>query len=447
MRHRPLALALVALTSGCFGGAPPARAPSALPGDPTPQAKCGVAASHAEPLVTEWPASQKARLEARLTQGAVAVEYVGCDMRVVDACELPGSYGFKRTTLAKDQVEIGDEDELYAKMPLGAASLSGELSRSGRIAVQTVVAGQLQLSGASGKDVPADGACARATHIISGVSVGAFKLLSGGKTKVSAGGGAFGVEAGGGTSREEEVVRESGDPKACEKTGDAPNTACNSPIQLFLEALPRHKETEGLAAREGQADSAPKPGSWRVDYVAESEEQKWALVGPDGRLVCDLPCTRWTPPKSGYRLKLDAANPDDSIEWPIPDDLGYSEGRHVEVIAHLDRGGSNSAGPWLTIPGGLFALAGVGFLAIGIGAGSSDPDKGTWLGIGAGTLVVGGGTAALGVYLWSRPTGLSKGLAASADGPSFELGPGYAGVDVPGVVRAVATPTGVVGSF
>lgn len=447
MRRPPFALAAVTLITGCFGGTPPPRASSALPGDPTPLAKCGVTASHAEPLVTEWPASQKARLEALLSRGAVAVEYVGCDMRIVDACALPGSYAFKRTTLAKDQVEIGDEDELYAKMPLGAASLSGELARSGRIAVQTVVAGQLQLSGASAKDVPADGACAKATHIISGVSVGAFKLLSGGKTKVSAGGGALGVEAGGSTAREEEIVRESGDPKACEKTTDAPDTSCSSPIQLFLEALPRHAETEGLAAREGQADAAPKPGSWRVEYLPESDDQRWALIGSDGRLVCDLPCTRWTPPKSGFRLKLDAADPDDAVEWPIPDDIGYSEGRHVEMTAHLDRGGSNSAGPWLTIPGGIFALAGIGFLGVALTNPSTDPDRGAWLGIGGTSLAVGGLAAGFGIYLWTRPTGLSKGLGASADGPSYDVGPGYATLQTRGGVTAVATPGGIIALF
>ena len=71
-----LGLVLLALApcAGC-GNAAVAQAVMPNGGHDTAQlARCSVAASHEQPLVTEWPASYKARLEALLNEGAVAVE-------------------------------------------------------------------------------------------------------------------------------------------------------------------------------------------------------------------------------------------------------------------------------------------------------------------------------------------------------------------------------------
>src|SRR5258708_29003817 len=121
-------------TLGCalpfLGGGAAARPFVAIPEEQGGQTKCKVAASHENPLVTEWPASEKANLEALLGQGTVVVTYSGCTMRLLPQCHATGKYVWHRTTSASDTVEIHDADELYAKLPLGAASLEGELQRS-----------------------------------------------------------------------------------------------------------------------------------------------------------------------------------------------------------------------------------------------------------------------------------------------------------------------------
>src|SRR4051794_4440298 len=102
---------------GCAGSMMPrASAPAA----PRELAKCSVAASQTNPLVTEWPASEKANLEARLREGGMVVAYAGCSMRLLPQCHVKGNYAWQRTTAATDQMEIHNEDELYAKLPLGA---------------------------------------------------------------------------------------------------------------------------------------------------------------------------------------------------------------------------------------------------------------------------------------------------------------------------------------
>lgn len=261
--------------------------------DPTPLGKCSVAVSQSRPLVTEWPASEKSRLEALLGRGGVAVAYSGCEMRLVESCAVGGSYSFQRTTLASDQLEIQNEDDLYGKLPLGALRLEGDLKRAGRLAVKTTVVGQFLLAGGNMDPTPT-GACADVTHVITGMSVGAFKLLAGGKMAASAGVGSPVVGVGGGGSREEVTLTEAGDEKACgeSKSNEAPDR-CRSPLQLFLQKVPR--------AGAASADR-PAAGSTLFDGKVQGDE-KWSLYR-DGQMLCTLPCRLQIDPRLGsYRLE------------------------------------------------------------------------------------------------------------------------------------------------
>ena len=233
-------LTLLALSGAC-GGAPLAR--SAMPNggeDPTELAKCRVAKSQEQPLVTEWPAPYKARLEALLQGGAVAVEYSGCDLRIVDRCKLSGSYAWKKTTLSRDTTDIHDEDDLYAKLPLGAATLSGQLKSAGSLHVETTVSGQLQLVGKAADDETSGAECSRATHLVMALSVGAFRLVSGGDVKASGGAELGSIGIGGATKQSRSILRAAGDAASCERaTSEDASPECRSPIQIFLTPIRR----------------------------------------------------------------------------------------------------------------------------------------------------------------------------------------------------------------
>src|SRR5215831_14907230 len=129
------------LLAGCLTSHP--MGPILPASTPAEGAKCKAAASQASPLVTEWPASEKANLEALLMQGTVAVAYSGCSMRVLPQCRPKGHYNWQHTTPTADVLSINNEDELYSKLPLGAVSLEAELKRSGNLEVKTVVSGQV----------------------------------------------------------------------------------------------------------------------------------------------------------------------------------------------------------------------------------------------------------------------------------------------------------------
>ncbi|HET8539225.1 MAG TPA: hypothetical protein VFL83_05080 [Anaeromyxobacter sp.] len=271
-----------------------ARVPDAM-GFSSPSApnRCRVGAERSDPLVTEWPAPEKANLEALLRHGGVAVEYTGCAMRVLPRCGIAGRYAWQRTSPATDTFDIDGEDELWAKLPLGAASLEGELSRSGKLVVKTKVSGQLRLE-AAGPIVPADEACARATHVVGALAIGAFSLEAGSSVTAKAGVELSVASAGGKRERSQGFVHASGDWEACaSSTDEAPHPDCRSPIQAFLWPI------AGRAAEEGP------PGTVKVDLVAGDASQRWDVYYDD-QVICSTPCTRWLDPAHPILLRARA---------------------------------------------------------------------------------------------------------------------------------------------
>lgn len=221
----------VGLLAGLVGCGMPAMTPHAIE-DPTPLARCQIKKSAASPLVTEWPASEKAHLESLLQSQAVVVAYEGCDLRILEGCRPEGQYAFQRTTLASDTIEITDAGDLYAKLPLGAASLEAELSASGRLAIRTTAVGQVRLI--EDVSVPRTSACEGATHVVRAISVGAYDMIAGGDVRGGAGVSAGPIAAGARRRVEQRQLRSGGDPQQCSQTADEPHRDCRSPLQLFL---------------------------------------------------------------------------------------------------------------------------------------------------------------------------------------------------------------------
>ncbi len=421
-------VALVVLFAAGCGASSIPRA--TLPEVPSELARCRVAASAHSPLVTEWAATEKANLEARIREGGVAVAYSGCAMRIVSECKLGGSYVWQRTTPASDRLVISNADELYAKLPLGAASLEGELQRSGELVVQTTVSGQMRVSGVTANDVPVEGGCAAATHLVSGVAVGSFELSAGGKLSASGSASVSAVgESGVETVSEKSLVRKAGDPDRCaESTWDYPAPDCNSPIQLFLTPLP------GRAAAEGP------PGTVRIDFVAEDADTSWDVrSGKD--VLCTTPCVRWVDPGRPLAMRERGAG------W-----FTRLTRRNRVKVSRLDRqptagplqvradGGSMGkfvGGVTLTALGAELVLAGA---IVSLMECSADDDHDH---CGLGLSLLGFGVAATipGVWLWRSSRPRARVRARDARSPLYgEEGP----VDAPAVVVG---PGFVAGSF
>jgi len=406
-----LALALT-LVSGCAG---PRYGGPGLADLRPPEARCRAGAARtSNPLVTEWPASDKANLEALLGGGAVAVEYTGCAMRVLTQCRLGGRYAWLRTTPASDAVEIEDEDQLYAKLPLGALSLEGELKRSGKLTVHTYVSGQMRLEGASPADVPAQGECGRATHVVGALAVGAFSMNGSGKVggradatlaKLGSGGGRMDRSAG--------VIRSAGDWQACGQSGgEAPHANCRSPIQAFLWRIPGRGEEEGPA------------GTIKVDLVSANASTRWDIYYDD-EVICSTPCSRWLDPSRPLLLRARdrGAFGGGSERIHVRDLEPHASAGAVQVQAHATSNGKMVTGITFTSLGGMAVLAGIALTAVGCGSdGSSGLCTGGLVTLGAGAAVTSG---SISLIVDSLPRAEIRPAGAQGRSISVAFGPGF----------------------
>jgi len=398
-------LALVLLLVGCGSGSalPRAEAPTL----PDQEARCSLAARNESPLVTEWSSAEKANLQARLRSGALAVEFTGCGMRPILGCTLRGSYRWQRTTLSSESIEIHNQDELFAKLPLGALALEGELARSGRLAVRTAVGGQYVLEGSSAADVPDYGDCAAATHLLVGVSIGSFKLHSGGTLQAGGSVGAGFYQAGAQTSSSESLLREAGDFDSCKaSTNETPELNCSSPIQAFLAPLPRFAKERGS-------------GTLRATFSAGGGERAWELR-QNQQFVCRTPCTRWINPSEGYQMRTETGPDFQTLD--VPNLSRFAGSGNVQVRAYERRQGQLVTGVALAGSGGGLAFMG-GFLAL---AGGLSERSGLSL---AGAITAGVGLVMLapGVYLIATSgskTEIYTDRGIQEAGPTPQLGVG-----------------------
>lgn len=368
-----LAPVLLAAASGCHGGVAPV-----IPKDPTPLAKCSIAKSSDSPLITEWPASEKARLETMLHDGAVVVSYSGCSMRVLEGCRAEGRYIYRRTTLSKDTIDISTSDELYAKIPLGAAGLEAELEATGRLAIHTTVVGQMRLD--DGVIVPDTPACRGATHVLGSISIGAFEMVTGGRVragaKVELGPAGAGAEHRAGESR----IRAAGVAEHCGDGDDeVPHPDCSSPLQVFLEPA-RRADTTGVArsstgttpphrTSQGALERPPEPPaekSLEAHFEVAPEEEgtasRWSLMTSEGVVLCKLPCVRRVGDGSGLRLQLDADRKEDIKVIALPEEWDYSPGRRVLVVPQV-----KGTSPTRHIGPAILTLGGVAGFGVGFG--------------------------------------------------------------------------------
>jgi hypothetical protein len=344
---------LLLVLAGCGGASLPRASAPAIPDS---EARCRTAARHDNPLLTEWSSAEKANLQARLRSGGLAVEYTGCSMRPLPACTLRGSYRWQRTTLSSEGIEIRNEDELFSKLPLGALALEGELARSGRLGVRTMVSGQYLLEGSSAADVPDYGECAQATHLLAALSIGSFKLHSGGTLDAGASAGVREYGGSARTSSSETLLREAGDFDSCKlSTDETPELGCSSPIQAFLVALPRFAKERGS-------------GSLQVNFVAGSSERAWELRTNE-RFVCRTPCARWINPSETYQMRTETGPEFETLE--VPDLRRHAGAGKLEVRAHPRNRGAFVGGIVTAGLGGGLAFIG-GFLALAGGVADRD---------------------------------------------------------------------------
>lgn len=210
------------------------------------QGRCKPGSEAAKPLVVEWPMSERAALEGKAKQGLVAVRYRDCEMEVINTCSVQGSYTFIGVTPKSETIAITNADELYAKIPIGAVNLEGQLERSGELNVDMTLIGRHEADRYRFELSELEGRCEGATHVVTGMSVGAFVFYSGAAANIGVGGEleGSGVGAGAGSTANKQVRNRDGDPAACEAAIDgaeAPPPGCGALLRVEVVPIDRPK--------------------------------------------------------------------------------------------------------------------------------------------------------------------------------------------------------------
>jgi len=238
MRTLPPVLSMTLLGAlGCGAAKAEVEVPEYAPAD---QAKCSVAVSQKEPLIIEWPATQRTQLEALATRGAIAVRYSGCEMEVISGCRVPRRYGYTPTSRHRDALHIKNEDDLYAKLPLGAASLSGELKKAGELSVEMTLVGTYQTDRTEITRDELGGECTSATHVVNALIVGAFSFHAGGSAEARGEAGVGDAGVGSSSVAEEKVIRSAGNEEACgtsTRDDERPPQDCSALVRLEVAEI------------------------------------------------------------------------------------------------------------------------------------------------------------------------------------------------------------------
>ena len=226
------------------------------------KARCDDAAQQQlKPFLVEWDATDLAQFEALAARNLVLVKYEGCDLTVLDGCldqGIPGRYGTYEpphfTSGTTESVQIDNEDELYAKLPLGVATFGGQVKMGAKLDLRYHVAGVATATRAaiSSQQLAGNPACAEATHFVHQYHLGAFRLGTRESTRAE-GGGTVGEFGGGGkTKSQTDRRKEGGDLDDC---ATHQQLRCRVPIRVVLRPL----DSGGQASADFA--SAPVPAS------------------------------------------------------------------------------------------------------------------------------------------------------------------------------------------
>ena len=243
-RRLPHSFSLIAVVAlaACAGTRLPGGEPTKPDWAPSDATKCRVKASQTKPLVVEWRGEERAMLETQARKGLIAVRYSGCEMEVLQRCTARSTqYEYAANNPQKTTERIGDADELWAQVPMGAARLEGKLQEYKELNVNMTMVGRWEAAKGEVRKSELEGAdCARATHVITGMTVGAFTFFAGAGSDDSAGAGVAGVGAGARSEKKRLNITQAGEPEKCEAASakdKEPRDGCGAVIRVEVSEL------------------------------------------------------------------------------------------------------------------------------------------------------------------------------------------------------------------
>ncbi len=202
----------------------------------------------------------------------MVVRAEGCEVEVLRHCRVADTrYTYAPFTQKNESLFIEDRDELFAKVPLGAARLLGQLERAGSLEIRTTMVGRYELPAQARGESQLRGDCTAATHVVSAATVGAYRMALLREAAVGAEARAWGAGLGAKDAARRQTVAEDGDPARCAR-GSAddlkPPRGCAAVLRIELEPLVSTEDPATLGGLQCEASSVLVPGH-RSDKAIE----------------------------------------------------------------------------------------------------------------------------------------------------------------------------------
>jgi hypothetical protein len=248
--------------------------------------QCKAVTGATDPWLVEWDPPDKVRLQSKAKKGVLLVKYAGCELEVLYGCEQEGSYEFTPTTRSRQTEYINNEDELFAKLPIGALNLAAEFKQGDRWSLDYVLVGTQDTTVDKVDRANLIGRCAQATHFVQGMAVGAYQLGSAAHRKGGAEATLYGAGAGGSSGGEAGLLRQDGRYEKCtrEET-EATDSGCQAIVQLYLEPVSGALPEPEVACPEGTEYKNGK--CIRTNVINETK-----INCPDGTILKDGKCIK-----------------------------------------------------------------------------------------------------------------------------------------------------------
>ena len=179
---------------------PPQIAGDALtargPGEAFEGVQCSAVRPQTEPDLMAWDSGSRANLKTLREEGLAVVHYEaeGCNVKLelLPHCIVERAY--KYTPYSSNEHKTAhNANELFAQLPVGAASFTGKIKGGRALRTDYMLAGMYSIPPASTvkmSDLKGAG-CERATHVVSAIHVGGFAMVSGEQRSLDAAASVF----------------------------------------------------------------------------------------------------------------------------------------------------------------------------------------------------------------------------------------------------------------
>src|SRR6186713_2493045 len=252
---RALVVVSAVALGGCGGGVstPPMKAKKGSVADATGRVSVPVPDGPSTPLIVDWQPEQRTDLETAIRQGVVVVRLDKKGLRILNGCTLHGDYGYLGVATKKEIIRLKTAQQVAANLPLTGGTLGielgGELSRGATLDIRLAIVGKHSTTWneVTTRDLAGGKSCARATHFIRGLTVGAFSMKMNAEERAK--GHAKVLGQGGSTDHGKSSAVDTSDGKIedCEKADpDAakPPGQCRALVRIQLEPIAAGKSTD-----------------------------------------------------------------------------------------------------------------------------------------------------------------------------------------------------------